>query len=318
MPIDFLGDDYPLIPRIHTGFHSLDKSLSKDNIVGWPLRTMTEIYGPTGIGKTNFTLSIAGIIARNLGGNIGICPIDNLDKDIARDTLHGVNYEGQVHISLKKEDEESVDNLMDMMWDEDKYNLSVGILDSLASISPISEQEGSVGDANMGRRAKIASTMSHKVNHALKLRKTPSVFLFTNHVHQNIGFVGSTTSGGVTSKYMSQIRIRLKGVDDFNDGVVLEGKIEKFNFGPEGRLFHVFMIGGHGLHMGLSAVFDCIYAKKATAENVVKMNGKSYGRVNKMVENRDDEELFKPFITALNDNPEVDTNGQSPDELMEA
>lgn len=321
MPINLMGDDYPLMQRVITGFHSLDRSLAKDKTdkeIGFPLRTMTEIFGPTGLGKTTFSLSIGGLIASKLGGNIGVIPIDNMDRDIASTILHTVGFEGDVHFSLKKEDEESIDNLMQLMWDEDKNNISFGLLDSLAAISPISEQEGGVGDANMGRRAKIASSLSHKVNHILKLRKTPSIFMFTNHVHQNIGFVGTNTSGGVTSKYMSQIRIRLKSVDEFDDGCVLEGKIEKFNFGPDKRTFHVFMLGGVGLHLGLSAVWDCIFLKKATLDNTIKMDGKSYGRANKLIAGRDDEDLFKPFIDKLNDNPEIDTVGLSPDELLES
>lgn len=321
MAINFLGDEYPVMPRIQTGFWSLDRSLSSDKThreIGWPLRTMSEIFGPPGLGKTTFCLSIGGIIASKLGGNIAVCPIDNLDRDIANTILSHVGFAGDMHFSFKDTDEKSVEGLLDLHWEEKENNIAFALLDSLASISPISEREGDVGDANMGRRAKIAATMSRKVNHNLKMRTTPSVFFFTNHVHQNIGFVGSTTAGGVTAKYMSQIRIKLKSVDDFDEGTVLEGKVEKFNFGPDKRSFHVLMIGGEGLHLGLSAMFDCIYTKRATAEKVVKMDGKSYGRVNKIIEERNDEDLFKPFVQMLNSDPKIDTNNMTPDELLEA
>ena len=68
MSITFTGDIPSSTERIETGYYSFDRALG-DQIgnIGFPLQSLVEVYGPKGIGKTTFCLSmICG--SRTVGG----------------------------------------------------------------------------------------------------------------------------------------------------------------------------------------------------------------------------------------------------------
>jgi RecA/RadA recombinase len=305
--IKIIGD-YPNIQRIISGFHSLDVALSNQTDLGLPL-TIFDISGYSGVGKSTFTLSLAGMIASAQKKNIAISPIEELDKTLMTSVLEMQGFDGEVHIELDSNDEKTLDALREDITKEDT---AVGILDSVGAISPIAELEAdSIADVNMGRRAQLMAKLSRHILHIQRFRKSPLSFFMISHLHAVIGGRGSITSGGVVKNYLSKVRIRLSRKEDFEKegSYILEGNVEKLSYGQGGRKFKVFCLAGRGLHRGLSAVIDCETLKLATRTNgVVKMNEVSYGRITKLIEDAHagNDKVFKPFITALK-NINIDT-----------
>lgn len=314
--IKIIGD-YPNIQRVVSGFHSLDIAMSNSNELGVPL-TVWDISGYSGVGKSTFALSLAGIIASAQKKNIAISPIEELDKSLMTSLLETQGFTGEVHILLDSNDEKTIDKLLENITKDDT---AVGILDSVGAISPIAELEAdSIADMNMGRRAMLMAKLSRHILHIQRFRKSPLSFFMISHLHAVIGGRGSITSGGVVKNYLSKVRIRLSRKEDFEKegSYILDGNVEKLSYGQGGRKFRVFCLAGRGLHAGLSAVVDCETLKLSTRTNgVVKMDGTSYGRITKLIEeaHTGNNELFQPFINKLVGS--VDTVSNDEEETQE-
>lgn len=302
MPIKFINDEVPPIERVITGFPSFDLALSdgRGNI-GYPLRTLTEIFGPSGIGKSTLMFSLAAIISTELGKKkLDFADFEGQSRDTLENALTLNGFEGEIDV-LRNTKNNTHEKMMDaMIADVESGKCDVSMLDSIGAFSPISELEGSVADANMGQKARIVGNWSRGMINAILTRKTPATALYVSHQHSNIGFIGSHTSGGETKNFLNGIKIKLRKMEDYEGGWVLDGKIEKNRYGKPGTHFYVFIIGGVGAHKGLSAVFDCYYNKLATIERkVIHLGDKSYGKIPAMIANMNDAEMFQPFFDAL-------------------
>ncbi len=294
--------NYPPIERLETGFYSLDMALSNPskNQNGIPL-TMYEVYGWEGVGKSTFVQSLSAIIGREQKKNIALSPIEEIDIGLLQSIADAQGFDGEIHIWMEKEDEKTIDKLLEDIHNQET---KVGIIDSIGAISPIAELEAdSTADINMGRRAMLVAKLSRGISHAKRFEETPLTFFMVSHMHAIIGSRGTETSGGKVKGYLSKVRIRLKRDEAFEkDGsYVLEGTVEKLSYGPRGRTFKVFCLAGQGLHKGLSTIIDCETLKLSKRENgVIKMDGKSYGRITKLIEDAHNKDVdFSPFFEAL-------------------
>jgi hypothetical protein len=82
----------------------------------------------------------------------------------------------------------------------------------------------------------------------------------------------------------------------------VEGKVEKNRSGQKNTIFQVFLYGGQGVHVGMSAVIDCLAGRLAEVKTGGKlvMDGQDFGLLSKIVSNkRDDKDFFAPFHNAL-------------------
>lgn len=301
MSITFIGDAVPETERIITGFHSLDRALGDKTrgIIGFPIRTLTEIYGQAGIGKTTFMMTLAGMFANQLGGRIAFADLEGQSRDTVSNALEMGGYLGEIDL-LRTAKTVTHSNLLDNMIDSFRTpECNVALLDSMGAFMPPGELEGSVDDANMGQKPRIMGNWSRKIVDVLN-KSAPKVCMYVSHQHSNIGFVGTHTSGGETKRFLNAVQIELKKKDSHDTGWLLEGRVKKNRYGQADLYFYVFCIGGQGIHPGLSAVFDCVSAGKAEIErNVVKMDGQSYGKVARMIETWRDQDQFAPFVNAL-------------------
>lgn len=67
------------------------------------------------------------------------------------------------------------------------------------------------------------------------------------------------------------------------------------------------MVGGEGIHEGLTSLFECLVYKHATASSqalkestTISLDGKSYGKIGRLIRDRDsDPEIFIPFMNRL-------------------
>lgn len=332
----FFTGEYPKIQRVITGFYSLDRALSNPSQKAWgiPL-TSYELYGNAGVGKSTLALSLAGIVGKALESKITIAPIEALDTTFAESILKNTGYSGEVTLSLgepyrkkgspNSDDENILDQFLDLLADED---YAVGILDSVGAISPVAETEGLTSDANMGRRAKLMANFMRRSTRLFRFR-SPFMTLVVNHVYANLGFAGSTTSGGDALKYLSRVRIRLsrkaqvsdeeekpKAATDYAGGsYLIGGTCEKLSFGPSRRTFNVFCVANRGLHLGMSAVWDGITNGLVSAEKTIKIGEQSFGYMSKLVKEAEDghDDVFQPFIDAISEYQLKSKSTEEPD-----
>lgn len=342
-PITFTGDIPSNTERVITSSWSLNQAL-RDNLgnTGWPLRSLIELHGPKGIGKTTFAVSILGELATKTEKGISILDFEIQNRGTVLGILEHTGFGGNVHYvqqKAKERPEDTVERFCDRMFDKDgekfQYaNPDVGLMDSIGGFHPAAEVEGAIGDANMGKKAFEMGQIARRFIRSLQLAEYPHTIIMTNHEHpnfQSIGFGNSSiTSGGESKKYMSQIRIRLTdayikkeiykssaftGSIKLDGAWLVEGKVNENRFGLSDQKFWVLMVGGEGIHPGLTAMMECLIFghAKSSAQTIkesatISLDGKSYGKLSKILRDREDVEIFVPFQNALKiETAEVDT-----------
>lgn len=299
--------EYPPIERVETGLWSLDRALSNKSSIGFPM-TSYEVTGFGGIGKSTWASSILGMVGAHYNKDMVYAPIEPIDRELLGSILDSVSFEKICHIISGQTDEEIVDNFCEMLADD---KVSGGVFDSLTAISPIAEVESSSADMNMGRRARLAGVLARKLVHLNRFRQSPVATIIISHVATPMSMTptntGSSTTGGETKKNLSKVRIKLRKMPeptmtDLEDNAfVIEGLVEKFNFGKDKRKFYCVVLGGRGIHVGLSAVYDCKVLKLATFGKSVTLGGEKFGNIRTLIQRAHDgeTEIFQPFIDAL-------------------
>lgn len=342
MTITFGGDIPSSTERVQTKSWSLNQAL-RDVLgnVGFPLESLVEIYGPKGIGKTSFSLDIIGTVAVAQDKGVTILDFEGQENSTVSGILENTGYDGDVYFVRNKGDErpeDTVERFCDRMFDlkgknKTYENPDVGLMDSIGAFRPMAELEGKIGDANMGLKAREMGQISSRFIRSLQLSQNPGTIFMTNHEHPNmsIGFGNPApiTSGGETKKYLSQIRIRLvdaymkkesiktsafSGQVKFDGSWLIEGKVNDNRFGISDQKFYVYMVGGEGIHAGLTSVIEClIYGYAESSAQMLKesatisLDGKSYGKMGKLIRDRNsDPEIFIPFKNALLSNTDTE------------
>lgn len=331
MPIEFVGDEFGTTSRIITGCHSLDWALAdaKGNL-GYPLQSVTEVYGAKGTGKTTWCTSLMGIIASKTQKNITLLDWEGQSKETIEGILDSHKFYGKVKYMLNLGNESPEDTLERFIESITDDNWNVGLMDSLGAFTPSALLEGKIGDANMGVMAREVGQFTSKVVHFTRQADEPGAVFLTNHLHPKIGsFVtGQDTSGGEKKKFLAHIRIDLKraykgnSAIDFGESYLLRGHIDHNRFGFPKRDFHVFIIGGEGIHIGMTALWDCVMTGLATLSAqsikdsvVVSMDGQSFGRFRSILKEKDNPEFFVPFINALRESSnELEIEEEEPEE----
>lgn len=320
---------YPL-ERYETGLWSLDRALSvtnKDGKVekGFPMG-IVEIFGSKGTGKSTFVTSIGGIVAQSLKKDIVYAPVELIDSDFVERTLESVGFEGLVSIisdkkivskflpdiKFGKDDVVTDEILGDSFVEALRWNsYGVGIFDSLTAVSPVEEMQSSSADKNMGRRARLSGVWVRQILQSSRFRENgfvPLVFFITHKstiMSMYPTNTGTPTSGGEAKKNLAKLRIGLKKINDEafaeSNAYIVEGITEHNNFGREKQKFWCVVLGGKGIHKGLSAVWDCKMLKIATFGKSVSLGGEKYGNIRTLIEkaHNGEDEVFQPFIEAL-------------------
>lgn len=324
------------ISRVILPYHSVNVAMAGDGSgeFGFPTRNLIEINGPvSGIGKSTLATDWASRISQALDdAPIAYLDLEGQSESTIYNTLKNSGYKAKTFKwvngkSDKKDDntdEKLLGRLEDTLWDKTTH---IAILDSVAAISPVSETEGDIGDANMGRRSFSMAQFTRRIVRALRTVDTPTVVFLLNHQYEKIGAIGFAkqyeSPGGNVKKFLEKttIQIKVPWVDYIGDGAkkearwkesgawVLEGTVNKNRSGTKDRTFQVFVYGGWGVHVGMSALIDCLATglAKVKAGKVV-MNDQDFGNLKKIIDNkRDEPDFFLPFINELR----VPTNAES-------
>lgn len=195
------------IERVTSGSLSIDIALGG----GWPRGRIIEVYGPESAGKTTLCLHAVAEFQRE-GGAVGFVDAEHsLDLEYAKKI--GVDTDSLL-LSQPDCGEQALE-IVEALIRSGEVKLIV--VDSVAALTPRSEIEGSMGEAQMGVHARLMSQALRKITAIT--HKTGTTIIFINQIRSKIGVVyGSpeVTTGGNALKFYTSIRV------DVRKGVKLE------------------------------------------------------------------------------------------------
>lgn len=202
------ASDMPEIEYVTTGFPELDE------IVKFPRKRITEIYGLQAVGKTSLTLkSIAGL-TQSKEKTLFIDVENSFNAERAKDL--GVDLEKLdiIEVSLVEEVSEVI------MENLNKYDAIV--VDSVAAMVPRAEYEGMAGDANIGLKARLMGQMMRRI--IGPLGKSRCALIFINQLRESLDAYGLkySTPGGMALKFAASVRIELKTTS--KDRIIKDGE----------------------------------------------------------------------------------------------
>ncbi len=189
------------VDSIPTGSFSLDMALG---VGGVPRGRVVEIFGSASTGKTTLSLHIVAE-AQKKGGVAAFIDVENaLDPQYAKKI--GVDID-ELLISQPDSGEQALQIVETLVRSGE---VDVIAVDSVAALAPKSEIAGEVGDAQIGKQAKLMSSALRKLSRVIS--ETDTTVIFLNQTRMKIGVkFGNprTTSGGLALKFYSSVRISL-------------------------------------------------------------------------------------------------------------
>lgn len=197
-----LGDK-PIIdiPCISTGSLGLDIALGGK---GWPKGRIIEVYGPESGGKT--TLCLHSIAEAQKVGRCALIDAEHaLDPTWARRL--GVNCD-ELLVCQPDNGEQALDIVSQLI---DVKDISMIVIDSVAALVPKAELEGDIGDAHVGRQARMMSQAMRMM--VAKIAHSSCVVIFINQIREKVGVMfGSpeVTPGGRALKFFASCRVDIR------------------------------------------------------------------------------------------------------------
>lgn len=207
-----LGDKpVETMEAISTGSLGLDMALG---IGGVPKGRIIEVYGPESSGKTTLTLQVIAE-AQKMGGTCAFIDAEHaLDVKYAKNL--GVDIDNLL-VSQPDYGEQALD-IVETVARSGAVDLIV--VDSVAALTPKSEIEGDMGDAQVGVQARLMSQALRKLTGVVNKMKTTIIFI--NQIRMKIGMMGygspETTTGGNALKFYSSVRIDIRRIQTLKQG----------------------------------------------------------------------------------------------------
>ena len=199
---------------ISTGSDIIDEATG---IGGFPQGRIVEILGAEASGKTTLALST---IAQAQKLNMRCAYIDTeqaLDKTRAENL--GVDFD-TLMISQPDNGEQAL-NILEALILSGKVN--VVVIDSVAALTPKSEVEGAMDDANVGGLARLMGKACRKL--VAPINKQNVLVIFVNQIRAKLGGFGyipqETTPGGNALKFYATMRVDMRRTGNNKKGDTL-------------------------------------------------------------------------------------------------
>ena len=198
------------VEAIHTGSYALDRAIG---VGGIPKGRITEIFGPESSGKTTLALHIIAEAQKQGGIAVFIDAEHALDPKYAEKI--GVDVEN-LYISQPDYGEQALEIAETLIR---SGAVDVVVIDSVAALVPKDELEGNIGDAHVGKQARLMSQALRKLKGEVNKSKTALVFI--NQIREKIGVMfgnPETTPGGRALKFFADLRLDIRKIGEVKEG----------------------------------------------------------------------------------------------------
>ncbi|MFP6594370.1 MAG: recombinase RecA [Dehalococcoidia bacterium] len=203
------------IDAIPTGSIALDMALG---IGGLPRGRVVEIFGAESAGKTTLASHVIAE-AQKLGGTAAFIDAEHA-MDPAYSKLIGVDID-----SLLVSQPDSAEQALEITdYLVRSGALDVIVIDSVAALVPMAEQEGEMGDTHIGLQARLMSQALRKLTGSVA--RTSTTLIFINQLREKVGVVfgnPEVTPGGRALKFYASVRIDLRRMEAIKNGTEIIG-----------------------------------------------------------------------------------------------
>lgn len=203
------------IPSIPTGSIGLDAALG---IGGLPRGRIIEIFGPESSGKTTLALHVIAE-AQKKGGVCAFVDAEHaLDPEYARRI--GVKLP-ELLISQPDTGEQALEITESLVR---ANSIDVIVIDSVAALTPKDEIEGDMGQAQMGKQARLMSQALRKLTAITA--KSNTIIIFINQIRMQLGVMfgnPETTPGGKALKFFTSVRLDIRRIAQIKKGEEIVG-----------------------------------------------------------------------------------------------
>jgi len=279
------------VEAIPTGSIALDIATG---VGGIPKGKIIEIFGPESSGKTTLALHVIAEAQKKGGIAVFIDAEHALDPKYAQKI--GVDLDN-LYISQPDYGEQALEIAESLLR---SGAVDVIVIDSVAALVPKDELEGEIGEAHVGKQARLMAQALRKLKSLAHNANTAVIFI--NQLREKIGVMfgnPETTPGGRALKFFADMRLDVRRIGDAKEGDSRIGsrvrvKVVKNKLAPPFREAEFDMIYGEGICK------LCDLIDTASELGVIKKSGAwySYGET-RLGQGRDQAKKF------LQENPEL-------------
>jgi len=279
------------VEAIPTGSLALDIATG---VGGIPRGKIIEIFGPESSGKTTLALHVIAEAQKRGGIAVFIDAEHALDPKYAQKI--GVDVDN-LYISQPDYGEQALEIAESLLR---SGAVDVIVIDSVAALVPKDELEGEIGEAHVGKQARLMAQALRKLKSLA--HNANAAVIFINQLREKIGVMfgnPETTPGGRALKFFADMRLDVRRVGDAKEGDNKVGsrvrvKVVKNKLAPPFKEAEFDMIYGEGICK------LCDLIDTASELGVIKKSGAwySYGET-RLGQGRDQAKKF------LQENPEL-------------
>ncbi len=250
------------VDAIPSGSLGIDWALG---IGGFPRGRIIEIYGPESSGKTTLTLH-AIAEAQKKGGVCAFIDAEHaMDPEYAKKI--GVKVD-ELLVSQPDTGEQALEIVESLVR---SGKLDIIVIDSVAALTPKDEIEGDMGQAHVGKQARLMSQALRKLTAITAKSKT--IVIFINQIRMQIGVMfGSpeTTTGGKALKFYTSVRIDIRRIAQIKKGEEVVGGRHRVKI-VKNKVAAPFRV----------TEFDLMYNEGISKEGELLALGEKYGIISK-------------------------------------